>query len=241
MLAHYLPVISVLDGNFKMNIVSFLKKESSKWFEGLSQVNERRKQWQAFENRAVSVFEAISSEAREQKLFENLYVDSRSKRLDSAELPPFVTLFWGKHFAGFIDFTSENSGKLVVEGGCALHLSQSLSGQVACIFYPFSSQIHTPSNRYFLFKTYRCPSSINDGELHKLVKLMFSYAHISSFAGKPVLLDHIRMIWLKIRSRLRHIWHSDWVDFMFERAKKVIESKIEGLANVADESSNNAT
>jgi len=110
-------------------------------------------------------------------------VDNSKKHKD--EQPPphsFVTLFWGKHPTGEMDFR-EKTNKLVVEGGCALHYCQLLSGEVAVIFYPFKSELSEPKKKLYIYRIFSSPEKITENELQKHIKLMFSYAHYSMFYG----------------------------------------------------------
>ncbi len=224
-----------------MDIIEFLKEESDKFQKGWKQVSDRRKDWDSFEDKAVITFESICKEARTQNIFENLYVDNSKKHSNDQKKPPsFVTLFWGRHPTGQTDFRENSNNKSVVEGGCALHYSQLPSGEVAVVFYPFKSELSEPNKRYYIYKLFSTPSKITDVDLQNHTKLMFSYAHCSSFMGKATFVDWCRMKWLQIRSRLREIWHADWIEFLFKRVEKILENQIEDLAKIDSNSSNKA-
>ena len=76
-----------LDDGKKMDIIPFLKRESELWEKGIECVNERRKAWSEFENKAKTNFNSIVTEAKTQKLFDNLYVQSVSDLTDSEKSP----------------------------------------------------------------------------------------------------------------------------------------------------------
>ncbi len=224
-----------------MDTVKLLKKESAKFRKGWKRVSNRRKAWKDFEDKAINTFDSICLEARNQNLFENLYVDSSKNRASSNDSPPpFVTLLWGRHPTGQTDFREESKGKLVAEGGCALHYSQFPSGEVGVVFYPFKSELSEPNKKYYVYKLFSTPSKISDKDLYNHIKLMFSYAHYSSFMGKITAADWYRMKWLQIRSKLREIWHSDWVEFLFKRVQKIIDNQIDELTKSNNSSSNKA-
>jgi hypothetical protein len=209
-----------------MNIIEFLKEESKKFNAGYERVYERRNAWNAFEDEAVKQFELVCSEALEQNLFTNLYVDYSKRHEKKQKKPPsFITLSWCKHPTGEIDFR-ENTNKLVIESGCALHYSQCPSGEVAVIFYPFKSEASEPNKKYYLYKIFSSPKIITENELQKHIKIMFSYAHYSSFMGMSNFSDWYRMKWLQIRSQISKVWHSDWINFIFNQAQKVLENQI---------------
>lgn len=221
-----------------MDIIEYLKEESDKFQKGWQQVSDRRKAWGSFEDKAVITFKSICEEARTQKLFENLYVDSSKKHSKNQKNPPsFVTLFWGRHPIGQTDFSENSKNKLVVEGGCALHYNQLPSGEVVVVFYPFKSELSEPKKKYYIYKLFSTPSKITDVDLQNHIKLMFSYAHYSSFMGKATFLDWCRMKWLQIRSMGREIWSADWVEFLFKRVQRILENQIEGLAKIDSDSS----
>jgi hypothetical protein len=220
----------------KMDIIEFLKEESAKFQKGFKRVSDRKYAWNDFEKKAVSRFESICTEARTQELFEYLYVD-HSKKHEKAQIKPpsFVTLLWGNHPIGETDFREKTRIKLITEGGCALHYVQFPSGEVAVIFYPFRSELRKPSKKYYVYKIFSSPAKITDSDLQKHIKLMFSYAHYSSFLGMSSFNDWCQMKWLQIRSKMREIWHSDWIEFMFNQVQNVLESQIEELAKLEGE------
>ncbi len=224
-----------------MDTVKLLEKESKKFQKGWEQVSDRRKAWSNFEAKAVATFNSICMEARNQELFENLYVDSSTNHTNSNYKPsPFVTLFWGRHPTGQTDFREESKGKLIVEGGCALHYSQFPSGEVGVVFYPFKSDLSEPNKKYYIYKLFSTPSKIRDKDLCNHIKLMFSYAHYSSFMGKITAGDWYRMKCLQIRSKLREIWHSDWIEFLFKRVQKILDNQIDNLTKNNNDSSDKA-
>ena len=205
-----------------MDITKFLKNESTKFQKGWKRVFDKKLVWNDFEKKAVTLFESICKEARRQKLFEYLYVDNSEKHANEQIKPPYVTLFWGNHPTGEID----SRKKLIVEGGCALCYTQFSSGEVGVIFYPFRSELREPHRKYYVYKIFSSPEKITDADLHKHIKLMFSYAHYSSFIGMSSFNDWRRMKSLQIRSKIQEVWHSDWIEFMFNQAQKVLESNI---------------
>jgi len=121
-----------------------------------------------------------------------------------------------------------------------LHYSQFPSGEVGVVFYPFKSELSEPNKKYYIYKLFSSPSKITDKDLYNHTKLMFSYAHYSSFMGKITAAAWYRMKWLQIRSKLREIWHSDWVEFLFKRVQKIIDNQIDELTKSNNNSSNKA-
>ena len=64
---------------------------------------------------------------------------------------------------------------------------------------------------------------------------MFSYEQYSSFMGMTGICDRHRMKSLQIRSKVREIWHSNWIDLMFNQAQNIFESNIKNLADLGGE------
>ncbi len=221
-----------------MNLTKFLKKESDKFRNALELISEKKFAWNDFEEKAVIQFNDICKEAIVQKLFEKIYVNNSKKYSNElSSQTPFVTLFWGKHITGEINFKNKN--ELVIEEGCALHYTQLLSGKVCVVFYPFKSELNYPNKNFYIYKIFSSPKNINETSLNKHVKLLFSYAHYSSYMGTSDFIDWYRMKCLQIRSKLREIWHSDWIVIVFGQVQKSIEKQINGFVNIDDRTSDN--
>ncbi|WP_148255314.1 hypothetical protein [Aidingimonas lacisalsi] len=215
-----------------------IKKEASKFQRGGKAVSERRRRWSDFEDEASRIFEEVVNLSKEEGLFENLYV-RRTERDEQGRLVPpcYITLFWGNHPTGEIDFRSKSREALDVEGGCALHLVQGVFGEVAVIFYPFSSSLMRRNENSYVYKVYESPSDIYEKDLNRKIQLMFSYAHYSSYMGNPDWMDFLNFKVLQVRSLARHIWHADWFAAMQARIDKIIGalSKEEAKTDDAEE------
>ena len=210
-----------------MDIIPFLKKESVLWNEGFKRVNSRRRAWAEFEKKAKTQFNSIVVEAKTQKLFENLYVHSSSDIDESHKVPNFVTLFWGQHPTGEFEFEGERKGRMVFERGCALHLSQLPSGEVAATLYPYQSALSKPPKDYYVYKVYSDPTNIKDTDIKWLVRIMFSLARSSTFARKMTFFDFYILGWLKTRTLFRDAWHKDWTNAIMRILGKALDSKID--------------
>ena len=190
-----------------MDIIDLLKSESEKFNKGLLIVNQKRRAWESFEQRAYQQLNSFCVEARTQKLFENLYVTKTDKHRDKHN---YVTFFFGNHPIGMQNFGKQSKGKFISEGGCALHYTQGPSGDVICVFYPFSSDITTPPQRLYTYRIFRSPESIKDNHILSHVAILFSLAHYSSYAGVPNCIDCYRYIQLRGISLWTKSWNQDW-------------------------------
>lgn len=186
-----------------MDIDALLAKESKKFRDGYTKVFQRRRQWSEFETKTKQLFQKICDKAKNHKLFENLYISNNDSHAQFKNAPPFITLEWGGHPVGMTAI--EDTTKWAVERGCALHFSQNVFGNVACILYPFGSDLHSRKEKYYILKVFTSPSTISDKHLEKAVKQMFSYAQISSFVGNPDFSDSIWMLRLNLMSKLREL------------------------------------
>ncbi len=210
-----------------MDIVNFLEKESALWEKGLKRVQKRRQGWEGFEQKARTYFNSIIIEAKTQKLYESLYVNSSKDSSSDDKNVNYITLFWGQHPTGMIERVGKRKGRMILERGCALHLSQLPSGEVVAIFYPYQSTQSEPPKKYYVYKVYKHPSDIKPKDIQWLVRIMFSLARNSSFARNITFFDHWILLWLRVRTELRTAWHKDWTDFMMNILSKSLDSKID--------------
>ena len=224
----------------KMDIIKFLIKESKLWRSGIERVAARRASWNDFEQKAKAQFNSIITEAKTQKLYENLYAHSSSDYPDKDKLPNFITFYWGQHPTGEFEFSEERKGRMVLERGCALHLSQLPSGEVVATLYPFHSVHSIPPKKYYTYKVYSSPDKISNDDLLWLVRIMFSLARSSTFARKLTFFDYFILFWLKARTILRDAWHKDWTDSIMNVLGKALDSKIDEVVKSDETSSNKA-
>jgi hypothetical protein len=208
----------------------FLRQQAQQFKSGIQRVQERRRAWLPFRNRALTRFGKLADEAKNAKLFENLYPDSFPNDEPPQQMSG-VTLLWGKHRTGITDFSQSGKTSLDVEGGCALHYGQGPDGEVACVLYPFFSKTRMPLRKYYVFWIYSSPDRITERQLNCGIRLMFVLAHYSSFAGFPNWADWFCYVFLRVMTRLVTIWHADWVDAIFKALQQFVQKKIGSLAS----------
>jgi hypothetical protein len=213
-----------------MEQIGFLRRQATRFEQGIRRVQERRRAWTPFKERAVSKFQQLARKAQEARLFEFLYADTNPEG-DKPGHTDFVTLIWGVHPTGVFDLGEPGKTTLDVEGDCALHYSQGPSGEVVCILYPFSSKRRKPLREYYLYWVYSSPDQITERQLNLGIRLLFSLAHYSRFAVNPDLFDRLLCSYLRAVSQLVLIWHADWVDAVFETLKKWVGKKIESIGS----------
>lgn len=187
---------------------SYLSKQAEKFEAGRKRVVERRKSWDDFERRAKVYFDEICVQAKKVQLFEFLYVETKTtpNKLDD-KYPPFVNLRFGSHPTGLYDFTAKDRLALDAEGGCALSINQFPTGIVVCLLYPFESNLQKPNRTRYIYKIYESPLKIDDRELRKLMKALFTIAHYSSYFGKSGLMRCLKYNWFCFKCwRTEHIY-----------------------------------
>lgn len=95
---------------------------------------------------------------------------------------------------------------------------------VACILYPFSSDFHQPNEKYYIYKMYKSPSYITKDQLDKAIKLMFVFAHNSSFLGSPDIKDKFWVFTIKSLSAIKKIKYSEIIKPIFALLKTIIKN-----------------
>ena len=199
--------------NFVPGIV---KSHKAKFLRGLERLDKKREAWAACADRVVSYFNVVKSECDAQGLFENIYVvDSRQHEETKYQLPT-ITIYFGSHPLGYYVI---NSKKLAIEGGCTISISQSVLGNVFVTYYPFQSELLSVNEKYLIAENFNAPWAVTDLALDRLARNFFSYAQVSSAFGGPSLLDHYRIM----RLRICH-W---WIHFKF--TKLLIELLLKGV------------
>jgi len=190
-----------------MNFDKFLENESNKFKKGIESCLIKRKEWNAFISISKPYFETICEKAKTYELFENLYVIDSDNLEQSKKNLPFIALQWGQHPTGYVAI--DNSQKFGIEKGCALHFSQNIFGMVSCVLYQFSSDVHQPNEKYYLYKMYKRPSDITKDQLDKAIQLMFVFAHNSSFLGNPDTKDKLWLFTIKCLSAFKKIKYTE--------------------------------
>jgi hypothetical protein len=206
-------------------IPSLVATHKQRFAAGSERRAKRLNAWQGIAANAIAYFEAVKSEWESGGAFENIYVVDSTKSEDSKGLPPFVTIFFGNHPVGYTTF--EQPKKLAVEGGCTLTISQDVFGHVACVFYPFKSELAKMPEDYLVAAIYYDPWQVTDSELDKLARKFLAYAQASSVYGHPRTVDKVRLFSM----RLHHWWLSFKVkEFLGELFKQAAAASIKALA-----------
>lgn len=212
---HRILVFTAIDKTKRL-----VKAHKNRFDAGSWRLRERRKSWDTLADNAINIFEAIKSRCASEKLFENVYIfDSREMRVTKNMLP-HVTFFFGQHPLGYTTFKDFSAP--VVEGGCAVTISQNILGHVGCIYYPFGSELAEMKTPYLITAIYKDPNKVTIRKIHKIASRLFAYAQLSSVYGAPNLADRVKV-------QLMHISH--WRKS--EEAKEFFKKVIIGVSNAA--------
>lgn len=176
-----------------------VKSNKMKFDEGRLILREKRDSWDERSQEWISYLNKVKTECEVQGMFESVYViDSRNSH-HSKGLLPHITLFFGQKPLGYV---AAGSGNMASEKGCSLVISQSVFGDVICIYYPYESELANVSEKYLVANVYRAPWELTDLALDKVVDNFFSYAQVSSIYGCPTCFDRLNVLSM----RLYHWW-----------------------------------
>lgn len=177
-------------------IPSLVATHKELFVNGAEQLNKRRTAWDSTATNIISYFEALKSEWQDLGGFFNVCILDSKTVPEIEGIPPFVSIYFGKNPIGYTTF--DNPKKLAFEGGCTLTISQDVFGHLACIIYPFKSELAKMPEKYLAVSVYYNPWEVTDLELDKLARVFLSYAQISSVYGHPRFIDRARIFTAKL-------------------------------------------
>jgi hypothetical protein len=205
-----------------MTLADTLTAHAARFKTGILEVGRRRRSWDAFQDLAREVFSKAVSGGARAGLFDVLYVDP-----DTAPAERYlatlqhISLVWGRHHIGLTE-SSGQTGKLVIEGGCALHAGQDYLGGVALILYPFTSTLHPSGPDYILLGFWRDPLSVSQSRLETCVRQFLSFAQVTSAFGSPSTGDRLTVFWLRRRSAFLELGISGRVKIVADAVSQTV-------------------
>lgn len=162
----------------KRHIRSYVEVEMKRYLNGRELVVAKRKEWKQFQKDAEHLFSEYVTSVHALGYKYWLYQNSTSENKLSDVDHKYVTLFFGKDSTGLYELNNDEKPKIDHQGGCALHISQLVTGDVTVVFYPFKSKLHEPNEKHLLYGIYSSPQKISNEKLDWFVKLLFSYSRI---------------------------------------------------------------
>jgi len=184
----------------KEDIRSYVEAEMKRYLDGREQIISKRKAWKEFQESAEHLFSEYIDSVQELGYKYWLYQHSTPENKLSDFDHKYVTLFFGKDSTGLYELTNDEKPKIDHQGGCALHISQLVTGDVTVVFYPFKSELHVPNEEQLLYGIYSSPVKISKKKLDCLVKLLFCYARSTSYARNVDWRDRILVRWMRSRN-----------------------------------------
>lgn len=152
---------------FKMK---FIKKEKAKLEEGISELERRRSEWsKQAKSTILSVSDEYAKNANDAGYPYRLIVNVGSEDLNYQT----VQIGFGINCTGILTKERQSSGdqvneiqRKIIEKGCALVFSQSPSGEVMVLLYPYKSEVHSRAETNIMLHAGLHPEKITK----KLVK-----------------------------------------------------------------------
>lgn len=205
----------------------FLNNESKLLKKGIDLVNKRRLYWDIFEIMAIKYLEGLCKEAKKENI--NLYIFT--DKVSEDRYSKFVQLSFGSNLTGTKNFRQGDTfGNHVIESGCTLLYSQGMDGKIAVIFYPFKSELSKPLKEYYIY-TVKDPSKLSEKEIEGHVKILFSYAHYSSFSGLHNIFNYLKYTKLRLYSIVFKLKNEDWLENIITTINKIASRAI--ASNIA--------
>jgi len=183
----------------KKHIKSYIDTEMKRYFEGRDLVKSKRDEWKDFQRKSEDLFSEYVSAVQDNGYKHWLYMDSTKENKLSDFDHKYITLFFGLDSTGLYKLDNEDRPKIDHQGGCALHISQLVTGDVSVLFYPFQSDLYKANEDSLLYGIYSSPNRVSQQKLDFFVKLLFSYARGTSYGRNIDVLDRLRIRWMKIR------------------------------------------
>ena len=154
--------------------------------------------WHIHVKKIEQYFEKVIEQAKKDKFFESLYIsESKEERQ--------IQLFSGKHPIGTSEvkidaFGNETSRKLHTEHGASLVITQSVTGEVTVILYPYSSEKATRIVSHIIWSVFEDPTKLTDSVIKSMVNDFFIYLRVSSVLFTESKFDRLRIYHLEQRS-----------------------------------------
>ncbi|WP_234405288.1 hypothetical protein, partial [Vibrio cholerae] len=193
---------------FKMK---FIKKEKEKLEEGISELERRRSEWsKQAKSTILSVSDEYAKNANEAGYPYRLIVSVGSEDLNYQT----VQISFAINSTGILTKERQSSGdqvkeiqRKIIEKGCALVFSQSPSGEIMILLYPYKSEVHSRAETNIMLHAGLHPEKITKKLVKKYLDQAVRYARISSLNGMARGLS------------LRDRWALSTMKFMDQRAK----------------------
>jgi hypothetical protein len=176
--------------------------------------NDRISAWILQVDRLERHFLAVVEEAKSGCFFERLYVQRNNDHRQ-------IQLFVGQHPVGTVEIKTDEKGqevgrKLLTEHGAALVVSQSVTGSVAVILYPYKSDKAKRTQEYIIWAVLDSPSELSERLITKATNDFFRYLRVSSVLFAESWRDRARIRYLEFRSH-KYLGNGGIAKFLFSK------------------------
>lgn len=176
--------------SFKRTYEDIVQKQVDVTDAAAELVRSRRLAWDDLASLAELHFNIVKAAAEQRKWFDYLYV-SRSNTLRT------VQMHMGNHPVGV---TAD--GPLILESGATVVLSQSSTGSVIIVLFPYASAAQKMHKPYIVWNVTDYPTEIKRSTMIRLVTDFMIYARVSSAILAASKADRQRIEKLEERSRI---------------------------------------
>lgn len=130
--------------------------------------------------------------------FHRHFEDYRSHRVYESRVQGSFQIHSGVRQLGLVSFTEDGKQNLKThcERGAKIVFSQSPSGEVFVLLYPYKSKLSSVQEEYIAAGLYAKPSKITDRELAKLYRRFLKYAMYTSAHYPMSLRSYYFRLWL---------------------------------------------
>lgn len=189
----------------------------------------KRLNWGVHVGQIEAYFQTVGEKARNDRYFEALYVSR-----DDANRQ--IQLFAGAHPVGAADPVWDahgrlRQGRLYVERGAALVISQSIQGDVAVILYPYVSDQHRRKEDHIIWCVLDNPSHIAERALRRMVKDFFVYIKVSSLMFTPSSFEEMRINLLLFRGQ-RYVDGTSMAKLLFSHWFWIVLGAVGSVASI---------
>lgn len=155
--------------------------------------------WENHVGKIENHFRLVSEEVKTEGFIDNLYVSRNDEDRQ-------IQLYSGRHPIWSSKETCDASGRVInrrlhAEDGAALVLSQSQTGEVTVILYPFKSEKLRRVQPYLIWAIYPEPKKVTDKVLRRVTHDFFRYMRVSSSLLSESVFDQLRIQYLEFRSK----------------------------------------
>lgn len=176
-----------------------MREENTKNNAAALKRNSKMTNWGVQVDQIEKYFNTVAAQAKHDNYFENLYVSRANSERQ-------IQLYAGVHPIGSSETTRDLLGNVAgqrihAEKGATLVISQSVTGDVAVMLYPYKSEKFQQTDNNIIWRVFSDPKKITDRVLKAAVKDFFTYVRVSSALFSESATDRMRIRYLSFRGK----------------------------------------